>query len=79
MLLGNIFPISLDIPNEDPNFQGCSNKNGLYAHTINCSLLHMCNSGIHTIYSCIDGFYFNPTSRRCQYLLVVRENKICSL
>lgn len=74
--LGNIFPIPITIANEDPNFQVCSNENGLYAHTTNCSLFHMCNFGIHTVYSCIDKFYFNPTSRRCQYLLIVRGNKI---
>jgi hypothetical protein len=34
----------------------------------------MCNFGIHTIYSCIDGFYFNSTNRRCQYSPIVRND-----
>jgi hypothetical protein len=34
----------------------------------------MCTFGIHTIYSCIDGFFFNPTSGKCQYLPVVRNS-----
>jgi hypothetical protein len=33
----------------------------------------MCTFGIHTIYSCIDGFFFNPISGKCQYFPVVRN------
>jgi len=71
--LGSVFPIPLTTSNEDPNFQYCPNENGAYIHTTNCSLFHMCSFGIHTIYSCINGFYFNPTSHQCQYLLIVRN------
>ena len=71
--IGNMFPIPLAAPNDDPNFKQCSEKNGVYAHTSNCSLFHLCTFGLHTIHSCIDGFFFNPTSRRCQYLPMVND------
>lgn len=71
--IGNIYPTPLTVRNEDMNFEQCPNKNGAYAHTSNCSLFHLCTFGIHTIHSCVDGFFFNPTSRRCQYLPMVND------
>lgn len=63
----------MDISNDDPNFQECPRESGAYTHTTNCTLFHMCTFGIHAIYSCIDGFFYNPTSGKCQYFPVVRN------
>ncbi|CAF4099962.1 unnamed protein product [Rotaria sp. Silwood2] len=70
---GSFFPIPLTILNEDPNFRQCPIENGAYVHTTNCSLFHHCTFGIHRIYSCIDEFFFNPISSRCQHLLGAKE------
>lgn len=72
---GSVFPIPLAINNNDVNFQHCPKESGAYAHTTNCSLFHMCNSGDHTIYSCIDGFFFHPTNGKCQYWPVEKETQ----
>jgi hypothetical protein len=70
---GSVFPTPLTVSNDDPNFQLCPVESGAYAHTTNCSLFHICAFGDHTIYSCIEGFFFNPTSGKCQYWPVVRD------
>jgi len=54
-------------------------ESGAYTHTTNCSLFHMCTFGIHTIYSCIDGFFFNPTSGKCQYFPIKNEIKCAEI
>ncbi|CAF3971945.1 unnamed protein product [Adineta steineri] len=72
---GSIFPIPLIISNDDPNFQECPVENGLYAHSTNCSLFHMCTLNSHTIYTCIDGFFFNPSNGQCQPILIENEVK----
>ncbi|CAF4504010.1 unnamed protein product [Rotaria sp. Silwood1] len=72
---GSFFPIPLTIPYEDPNFQRCPSETGAYVHTTNCSLFHHCTFGIHRIYSCIDEFFFNPISNRCQRLSMEKEVK----
>ena len=68
---GGVFPIPLTISNEDPNFTRCLVENGVYVYTTNCSLFHLCTFGIHTIYSCLDGFFFNPISSQCQHFSIV--------
>ena len=74
--LGSIFLISLAIENDDPKFDKCPNENGAYAHSTNCSVFHMCTFGIHALYSCIDGFYFNSYSGKCQYFPMVNETRM---
>ncbi|CAF1028068.1 unnamed protein product [Rotaria sordida] len=76
---GSVFPIPLTILNDDPNFRQCPDKSGTYAHTTNCSLFHVCMFGIHTIYSCIDGFFFNPTNGKCQYWPFEKEIKCAEI
>ncbi|CAF1537500.1 unnamed protein product, partial [Adineta steineri] len=68
-----IFPIPLLTSNDDPNFQQCPVESGAYPHTTNCSLFHMCTFGILTTYSCIDQFFFNPTTGKCQYLSTEKD------
>ena len=63
----------MTISNDDSNFQQCPKESGAYPHTTNCSLFHMCTFGIHRIYSCIKGFFFNPINGRCQHLSIVRK------
>ncbi|CAF2711800.1 unnamed protein product [Rotaria sp. Silwood2] len=76
---GSVFPIPLNISNDDPNFRQCPEKSGNYAHTTKCSLFHACTLGIHTIYSCIDGFLFNPASGECQYWPMEKEIKCAEI
>ncbi|CAF3324674.1 unnamed protein product [Rotaria sp. Silwood1] len=76
---GSVFPTPLSLSNDDPNFRQCPKENGIYAHTTNCSLFHACTLGIHTIYSCIDGFFFNPTSNICQYMPIEKETKCAEI
>ncbi|UJR13749.1 hypothetical protein I4U23_000759 [Adineta vaga] len=71
----SVFPIPLMVSNDDPHFSKCPTENGIYAHTTNCSLFHMCIFGIHTVYTCIDRFFFNPIHNRCEYVALENETR----
>lgn len=70
--LGGVFPIPLLTFQSDPSFTHCPGDHGIYAHTTNCSLFHLCSFGVHRVYACLEGFYYNPISKRCQFSVSVR-------
>ncbi|CAF1621762.1 unnamed protein product [Adineta ricciae] len=75
-LAGSVFPIPLMVSDDDdPHFQDCPSENGVYAHTTNCSRFHMCALDVHAVYSCVDRFFFNPMSRRCEYVPLKNETR----
>lgn len=68
---GYVYPIPLRSRNDDLKL--CSNGNRVYPHWTNCSLFHLCHFGISRTYSCMNGYFFNPETRQCQYLPVENE------
>ena len=73
--LGRVFPIPLLDFESDPDFPRCPTDDGVYRHTSNCSLFHLCSFDVHRVYACMPDFVFNPISRRCQYWPFVRDGK----
>ncbi|CAF3982912.1 unnamed protein product [Rotaria magnacalcarata] len=72
---GGFFPIPLTIKNDDKNFSQCPADGGIYSHSTNCSLFHLCTIDTHAIYTCIDGFFFNPTTGECQFWPLEKQIK----